>query len=236
MPWANDHIPSYRLHKRTGRAVVTVCGRDVYLGDHGTPESKAEYRRVVAEYLTAGRADPKPPPAEALTWCELAARYMRHAAGYYWTPDGSESKTVKTIKCALSSLLPLYGDKPVEAFGPIALKAVRTRIIEIGKARKTVNDYVATIKRIVRWGVGEELVPPRITEALRAVDGLKRGRSNARETAPVRPVADAIVEATIKHCSPALGAMIRLQRLTGMRPAEVCGITAAQIDMTGKVC
>jgi integrase len=72
-------------------------------------------------------------------------------------------------------------------------------------------------------------------EALRAVDGLKRGRSNARETPPVRPVPDAIVEATIRACSPVLAAMIRLQRLTGMRPAEVCRITAAEIDMSGKV-
>lgn len=50
------------------------------------------------------------------------------------------------------------------------------------------------MKRIVKWGVGEELVPSGVMEALRAVDGLKRGRSDARETPPVRPVPDAIVE------------------------------------------
>jgi hypothetical protein len=30
--------PSYRHHKGTGQAVVTLNGQDCYLGVHGTPE------------------------------------------------------------------------------------------------------------------------------------------------------------------------------------------------------
>ena len=30
------HLPSYRLHKPTGQAVVTLNGKDNYLGRHGT--------------------------------------------------------------------------------------------------------------------------------------------------------------------------------------------------------
>ncbi|MCA9175891.1 MAG: hypothetical protein KDB14_15505 [Planctomycetales bacterium] len=44
-------IPSYRLHKPTGRGVVRLNGRDIYLGEHGTPESKERYRQVIAEWL-----------------------------------------------------------------------------------------------------------------------------------------------------------------------------------------
>jgi hypothetical protein len=36
-------IPSYRLHKPTGQAVVTLSGKDQYLGRHGSPESRAAY-------------------------------------------------------------------------------------------------------------------------------------------------------------------------------------------------
>ncbi|MHC5109578.1 MAG: hypothetical protein ACYTHJ_06835 [Planctomycetota bacterium] len=36
-------IPSYRLHKPTGRAVVRLDGRDFYLGRHGTDVSKERY-------------------------------------------------------------------------------------------------------------------------------------------------------------------------------------------------
>jgi hypothetical protein len=40
-------VPSYRLHKQSGQAVVTLTdgigGRhDVLLGPHGTPESRSE--------------------------------------------------------------------------------------------------------------------------------------------------------------------------------------------------
>jgi hypothetical protein len=44
-------------------ALVTLNGRDVYLGKYGTESSKQEYRRLVAEYLqhgavsTTGQAD-----------------------------------------------------------------------------------------------------------------------------------------------------------------------------------
>lgn len=48
-------IPKYRLHKPSGRAVVTLNGRDIYLGAHGSAESKAAYNRLVAEWQLAGR-------------------------------------------------------------------------------------------------------------------------------------------------------------------------------------
>src|SRR5262249_28593571 len=52
-------IPSYRLHKPTGKAVVTLNGKDVYLGPYGSPESKAEYRRRIAEWSASGGKTPR---------------------------------------------------------------------------------------------------------------------------------------------------------------------------------
>jgi integrase len=43
-------------------------------------------------------------------------------------------------------------------------------------------------------------------------------------------VSEAAVEATLPHVSPQVGAMIRLQPLTGMRPGEVVLIRACDID------
>ncbi len=48
-------VPSYRLHKASGQAVVTINGRDLYLGKWNTAAGKAEYDRVIAEYLANGR-------------------------------------------------------------------------------------------------------------------------------------------------------------------------------------
>ncbi len=40
--------PSYRLHKASGRAIVTIRGRDHYLGKYGSPESHQKYQQSVA--------------------------------------------------------------------------------------------------------------------------------------------------------------------------------------------
>jgi hypothetical protein len=49
-----------------------------------------------------------------------------------------------------------------------------------------------------RWAVEHELVNVTVYEALRTVATLKRGRSAAKETSPVRPVPEATVTATLK--------------------------------------
>jgi hypothetical protein len=47
-------VPKYRLHKRSGQAYVSLNGRDLYLGAHGSEQSRAEYDRVIAEWLSSG--------------------------------------------------------------------------------------------------------------------------------------------------------------------------------------
>jgi hypothetical protein len=49
-----DKLPAYRKHRATGQAVVTLSGRDFYLGHFGTATSKAEYDRRVGEWKAAG--------------------------------------------------------------------------------------------------------------------------------------------------------------------------------------
>ena len=62
------------------------------------------------------------------------------------------------------------------------------------RARGVVNQRVGRIKRRFKWGVGEELVPPEVFQALTAIRGMQRVRTAARETEPVAPVAVDLVE------------------------------------------
>ncbi len=80
------------------------------------------------------------------------------------------------------------------------------------------------------WAIGEpQLVPPNVAACLDLVKPLKAGRSQARETAAVAPVEDWAVEATLPHLTSVVGAMVQLQRLTGMRSTEICSMTADAI-------
>jgi len=72
-------------------------------------------------------------------------------------------------------------------------------------------------------------------EALRAVPGLKRGKTDAAESEPVRPVSDAMVDATLPHLTPTVRAMVELQRHTGMRPGEVCILRTCDVNADGAV-
>jgi integrase len=96
-----------------------------------------------------------------------------------------------------------------------------------------VNQRTSRVVRVFKWAVAEELVPETTYRALLAVRGLEHGRTKARETPPVGPVADAVVEATLPFVLPPVRAMIQLQRLTGARPGEVCAMRTCDIDMTG---
>ena len=56
MPKLKDNqVPSYRLHKQSGQAIVTLNGRDVLLGKHDTKASRDEYLRVTNEWRVSKR-------------------------------------------------------------------------------------------------------------------------------------------------------------------------------------
>ena len=232
MPRLRNATPTYRKHKPSGQAVVTLGGRDHYCGPHGTRASHAEFDRLVGEWLANGR---RPLAVAAdLTVAELVARFWDHAQAYYRHPDGTPTSEQSGYKLAVGVLVRLYGRTPAADFGPLALDAVRRAMIAKGWARGSINIHVGRIKRLFKWGVSRELVPASVHHGLVTVAGLRAGRSDARETDPVRPVPDATVEQTLPHLSPTVAAMVRLQLLTGARPGEICGLTTADVDRTGE--
>ncbi|BBO35556.1 tyrosine-type recombinase/integrase [Lacipirellula parvula] len=233
MPWPANHLPKYRKHRASGQAVVTLSGRDHYLGPHGTKASRDFYDRLIAEWLQHQR-QPVPEGSDTITVVELCARYLKFAQAYY-QKDGRCTKVTPAVKACIKYLRAWYGREPATEFGPLALKSVRQRMVADGLSRRYVNDHVARIKRMFKWAVAEELVPPATYQALTAVSGLKRGRTEAREPAPILPVDDAAVEATLEHLPEVVADMVRLQSVTGMRPAEVCIVRPCDIDRSADV-
>jgi len=228
MPRLQDRTPNYRKHKASGQAIVTLNGRDHYLGPHGSAASRREYDRLISEWMANGRL--LSTPQDNRTVVELMASYVRHAKEYY-----RGSSEFEATKYSLRPLKELYGRLPVVEFSPLKLKAVRQKMIEANLCRNEINKRIGRIKRMFRWGVENELVPPDVLHGLQAMRGLSRGRSEARETEPVKPVPEAFVDAIQSRVSAQVWAMIELQRYSGMRPGEVVVMRTCDLDTSGKV-
>jgi len=226
--------PSYRLHKASGQAVVTLDGRDLYLGPHGTDVSKAEYDRVVGVWLTNGRRLAPAGGFPELSINELMVKYLEFA-GRHYRHDGLPTYEVEKIRLALRPLRRLYGTTPAGDFGPLCLKTVRSAMVADGLARSTINYHIGKIKRMFRWATENELIAPSVHQGLAAVSGLRAGREGVRETEPVRPVSPEHVAAVLPFLAPTIRAMVELQAVTGMRPGEVTIMRGADLDMTGEV-
>jgi integrase len=165
----------------------------------------------------------------------LIVRYWRHVEEHYRHADGTPTTEVATHRRAFKHLRALFESLPAAEFGPLKLKDVRARMIEAGWVRTKINSLIRRIVRMFKWGVEEELIADSVYGALRAVSGLQKGRCKAAESEPVMPVDDEVVEATLPYLGGHVRAMVELQRATGARPGEVCGMRGIDLDMSGTV-
>lgn len=256
--------PAYRLHKQTGKAIVTVYDADgrrrgiLLPGQFESKESRAEYKRVLARLaatdgvLVQQAAEPK--PAE-LAVAELIAQFMEERVIPYYVDPITKQPTgeQENFRCAMRPLNRLFGDLPVKEFGPLCLVAVQKAMADgswlsseereaakkagrrIGLARATINARIGRLKLMFGWAVSLQLIPGSVYHGLLAVKGLARGRSAARETEAVSPVAVGVVEETLLHLPPVVRDVVELLLLTGMRVGETVAMRANEIDRTGAV-
>ena len=152
-----------------------------------------------------------------LTIAELVGRYKKHAEAYYVSGG-----TLHNIGTACRALRLRYGGTQAASFGPLSLKAVRQQFVDEGSSRRYCNRLTDLIRRLFKWAASEQLIPTSTWQSLTTVTGLRRGHTEAPENEPIGPVDDAVVESTLPHLSNIVAAMVRLERLTGMRPDEVC--------------
>jgi integrase len=243
MPRPKKSVPSYLHHKPTNQAFIRLPdgngGREyIYLGEYDSPESRAEYARIVQELSITPifkSADQIAVGGSDMTINEVLLAYIKHAERHYRGPDGNPTREAQHVKLVCRYVRELYGHTPAKGFGPLALKAVRQKFIAAGWCRRSVNQQTERVRRAFRWAAGDELIPFEVYHRLTAVSGLQRGRTEACETDPVKPVDDAIVDATLQHLNRHVRGLVEFQRLTGCRPGEACRLRRCDIDMGGSV-
>lgn len=257
MPRLYHRPPKYSLHKGTKQATVSLRGNRVYLGPYGSPESHAKYQELLKQWQAERNKQPQPDPTakshekaarvtpamlrekrrqgSPLTVNELVLVYRRHTHEYY-RKNGKVTREAETIDEVIRYLRKHHATTFLGDFGPVALDELRDGMIaDLDWSRKHINKQVGRLIRMFTWAAEKELVEPSIPLALKSLAGLKKGRTKARETAGVSCVDDAIVDATLPHLPEIVGDMVRLQRLTGARPSEVCSLRPCDLDRSDDV-
>lgn len=229
--------PAYRQRKGYDQAIVTLTDsrtgkrRDYWLGEYGSRESRELYHRLLAEWESTGQRLPIPPNATPMhdpngkTISEIVLPYWEYAQSYY-----NSSSEIRSIKLALRLLRQFYGSEPAADFGPQKLRLLRERMI-LGDSdevpprapwcRRYINHQIKRIRRMFKWAVAHEKVPVDVYQRLTALESLKRGRSAAKESQPVKPVPMDRVNAIENYVSRQVWAIIQLQILTGARGGEL---------------
>lgn len=229
--------PRMRHWKTRDLAFVDLFGHRCYLGKWGSPEADARYAEAIAAWKQRRLIRPARQSAGTVeSLCDLHAAW---AMNYYVKSGRSTTSGAKVrIVCELLYRAG-FGRTPLNEFGPVALARFQAWLAAGGQwARRTVNEYIRVVVDMFRWAVSQELVSPDQHAALRTVRGLRKGRPAAtggkpcREGRVVMPAPRVSVRSIRRMVPPPVRAMMTLQLLTGMRPAEVCAMTPANVRPT----
>lgn len=225
MPRKKEWPPPIR--QRGGNDVVRIRSaggavRQITLGPEGSEQSRQEYARILAEIEAHGAPIHA---GESLTVAELAVRYLRHCR------QEKEHRSAERAVRAFREVCRLYGRTRADEFGPLALVAVRDAWIREGLARTYINQLVVAARSGFSWAVSVEILPSHRADALRTVQGLRKGRRSrgAREPEKIRPADLGDVDATLPCLPPIVADMVRLQLVAGMRPGELCAVRPCDV-------
>lgn len=232
MPKLNSSFPSLRKHRASGQAVVTIAGKDYYLGPHGSKTAQRAYDAKIAEWLASGRSSSFGIAAAELTIAELLNSYRKFAEKYYGT---GEKSTYHDMARAASRVKALYATLAVSEFGPLQFKAIRQKMIDAKLARVYINKTMSFILKIFKWGTAEGMVPVEVFHRIKAVESLRMGFTEAPERDAVLPVDVALVHKTIPFMPAVIQEMVKLHLLIGCRPGELCHIKPSMIDRSSEI-
>lgn len=164
------------------------------------------------------------------TVADLCAAWVAHCGEYYRHADGTPTSAATNAVLGVRMFRDMFGQAAVSELTHADMLRLRDALVRSGVCRSTVNRRLWFVKHMLEWALDEALIPAAVKAELTQVKGLKRGRSAAPERPPVRPVDDATISATVDRMMPNTADMVRVHRLTGMRPCELCGLRWSLID------
>ena len=223
--------PSYRLHKASGQAIVSINGKMYYLGEYDSEESHQRYKQTLADHWNPPGTSSKPAPrqlAQSITVGHLAVEYGK----YVKTKHGDGANEWKQVQLVLREVRATYGHLEAAEFGPIRFENYRQSLIDQKLSRGVIKRKSNYVLKMYQQGVKFELIPPELWQRLLAVGPVEM---KVKPKPKRGAVALEIVKKTQDQLTPILSDMVEIHRLIGARPTEVCTMRPCDIDRSKDV-
>jgi len=213
------------------------------LGPWGSEDSYEKYTRLCVQLRKDFDALANGAPIAESTHdllvieaCEIYLTWLRDHPPR--RPEGTDSQIVPKVKRAIMPLWFLYGGLAVDQFGLAQLAELRESIIDGHSwwrehdacpdrpktwCRRTIVERLGLVVKMFAWLEERGHAQRGHAQALRGLSPLSFGSSGAAEPATKnKTVDDHSVETAARYASPTVATMLRVQRLSGMRPDEIC--------------
>lgn len=170
---------------------------------------------------------------------EMCDRYQEWSDDTYQKPalEGGRRPTrnASTIYYALRPLREVAGDKAPGDVRAEDLYDCQKWMITHGHCRNAINRHIRRIRTAFRWAArpGRRFIDAAVVHDLTLVEPVKYGRTAARESEPVKPAPEELVEAVLPHLPHVLATMVRVQLALALRPGEVCVMRPCDLDTSG---
>ncbi|MDA0834239.1 MAG: site-specific integrase [Planctomycetota bacterium] len=232
-------VPRLCIDKSRNRAFCKVDGKFIVLGPAGSPAAQAAYGRLLTDLAQHGsetavssvkrRGSALRESQLDFTLNDLFLRFVTEELPRY-------SKAEQfCLKSAIKIARELYGETSAAEFGPLRFRTIRDGMIRKGWSRSFINKEMKRLRMIVRWGVGWELVPQTVADALSAVKSLGYGDTDAPESKPRQAVPESDLLAVRAVLSELHRDIFDVMLMTGCRPGELLGLTTGMIDRSGEI-
>ena len=222
MPKLKNRLP--KMCRDRNQAISWYKGKRIFHGRWNSDEAKKSYKRFIAALLEDSVPLLRDSKTGDVLVSELVVAFMSDKE-----PEADKTEFAH-FKRAVGFLVDIYGDISVNEFSPKKLKVCRRQMVKAGTlSRRMVNQYTTRIVRIFAWGEDEDYVSSNIVAKLRKVKRLRKEEQGTFDNPPREDVPDEVVERTLFFMRPMLQVMVIIQRQTGCRPSEVCGMTVGDI-------
>ncbi|MBL8763129.1 MAG: site-specific integrase [Phycisphaerae bacterium] len=259
----DKHLPpaKRRVTRTSDLAFVEVNGEKVYLGEYGTPESKAAYERLIGS-MRNGKIESPGSDSHPLTLADVILRYLREREDHFTLPPSAPDSVAfmlrdqetgevrrfrRGIRHELAALRPvnrMFGTTPARDFDANAAEAVRQKMLrqhltekgKDGRPRRrvspnTIKARMNVMVSMLTWAASRQFVPADVVLKLNGYVEMLPKNLKGRRHVVQRAAFD---EVQTRVVSP-VRAMMDLQVLTAARPEELCRLRVRDIVARGSV-